>query len=95
MVDRIFLPFVRLGTGSIPSSGMGLSIVKTTLKQYQGTVSVDSTSGMGSTFYIHLAVISWNLSLSQVPLRAIVTESGNGLASDRSLMLVGKEETSE
>ena len=95
MVGRIFLPFVRLGARNVPGSGIGFSIVKTIVEQCEGFVSLDSTPGMGSTFYVHLPVISWNPSPPQVPLRAIVTESGNGLASDRSLMLVGKEESSE
>jgi signal transduction histidine kinase len=95
MVDRIFLPFIRLGTGDIPGAGIGLSIVKTVVEQYEGTVSVDSTPGMGSTFYVHLPVISWNPSLPQAPVQAIVTASGNGTTGDRPHTLAGKEESSE
>lgn len=79
MVDRVFLPFVRLGARNVSGSG-----------------SLVSTPGMGSTFYMHLSIISWNPSLlPQVSLRAIVTVSGNGLASDRPHRLAGKEESFE
>ena len=58
MIDRIFLPFQRLGAGDIPGSGIGLSIVKTVVEQYGGAVSVDSTPGVGSTFYVRLPILS-------------------------------------
>ena len=94
MIDRIFLPFIRLGTGDIAGSGIGLSIVKTVVEQYEGTVSVDSTSGVGSTFYVRLPVISWNPSLPQAPVQGGVTASGNGQTDDRSHTFTGKEESS-
>ena len=59
MLERIFLPFVRLRTEDVPGSGIGLSIVKTVVEQYKGSVRVDSTPGAGSTFYIRLPVLSW------------------------------------
>lgn len=57
MADRIFLPFQRLAPGNIPGSGIGLSIVKTVAEQYEGAVSVDSSPGVGSTFYVRLPVL--------------------------------------
>jgi len=78
MIDRIFLPFIRLGTEDIAGSGIGLSIVKTVVEQYDGKVSVDSTPGMGSTFYLHLPVISLNPPSLQVPVQAVMTATGNG-----------------
>ncbi len=58
MFDRIFLPFQRVAAEDIPGSGIGLSIVKTVVEQYEGEVSVESTPGAGSTFYIRLPVLS-------------------------------------
>ncbi|HEX9154384.1 MAG TPA: ATP-binding protein, partial [Nitrospira sp.] len=57
MADRLFLPFHRLAPGNIPGSGIGLSIVKTVAEQYEGAVSVDSSPGAGSTFYVRLPVL--------------------------------------
>ena len=94
MIDRIFLPFVRLGMTDIAGSGIGLSIVKTVVEQYEGAVSVDSTPGVGSTFYVRLPVISWKPSLSQAPVQAGVAASGNGQTDDRSHTFTGKEESS-
>jgi signal transduction histidine kinase len=58
MFDRIFLPFQRVAAEDIPGSGIGLSIVKTVVEQYEGEVTVESTPGAGSTFYIRLPVLS-------------------------------------
>jgi signal transduction histidine kinase len=57
MLDQIFLPFVRLGTEEVAGSGIGLSIVKTVVQQYKGSVHVDSSPGAGSTFYVRLPVL--------------------------------------
>ncbi|ALA60914.1 sensor histidine kinase [Nitrospira moscoviensis] len=58
MRDRIFLPFSRLVTEEIPGSGIGLSIVKTVVEQYEGEVTVESSPGKGSTFFVRLPVLS-------------------------------------
>jgi hypothetical protein len=94
MLDRIFLPFIRLGTGDITGSGIGLSIVKTVVEQYEGAVHVDSIPGIGSTFYVHLPVISWKPALSQAPVQAVVNASGNGQTGDRPHRLARNEESS-
>lgn len=95
MIDRIFLPFIRLGTGDVAGSGIGLSIVKTVVEQYDGAVSVDSTPGVGSTFYVRLPVIKWNSALSQAPAQASAAASGNGQKTgDGTHTFAGKEESS-
>jgi signal transduction histidine kinase len=58
MLDRIFLPFFRVGSEEVDGSGIGLSIVKTVVEQYKGSVSVQSSPGLGSTFYVLLPVAS-------------------------------------
>ena len=65
MFDRIFLPFQRVAAEDVPGSGIGLSIVKTVVEQYEGEVSVESAPGAGATFYIRLPVLS---RVSQHPL---------------------------
>jgi signal transduction histidine kinase/HAMP domain-containing protein len=62
MFDRIFLPFQRLAIEGVPGSGIGLSIVKTVVEQYDGEVTLESMPGAGSTFYIRLPVLCMNRS---------------------------------
>ncbi|HZN45491.1 MAG TPA: ATP-binding protein [Nitrospiraceae bacterium] len=57
MAERIFLPFQRVAPETIPGSGIGLSIVRAVVGQYGGAVSVQSTPGVGSTFYVRLPVL--------------------------------------
>ena len=83
ILDQIFLPFVRLGTEEVAGSGIGLSIVKTVVEQYKGSVTVDSSPGVGSTFYVRLPV-------PQDPQAA----SEDGQQADRPCMPVATKETS-
>jgi signal transduction histidine kinase len=52
---RVFEPFDRSPrTRDIPGTGLGLAIVRRVAEANQGTLSVDSTLGQGSTFVVHL-----------------------------------------
>ncbi len=57
MTGRIFLPFQRLDTDEA-GAGIGLSIVKTVLDHYGGTIWVDSQPGQGAAFYFTLPVLA-------------------------------------
>ncbi|HWH78751.1 MAG TPA: ATP-binding protein, partial [Candidatus Binatus sp.] len=62
-LSTLFSEFKRLkGTAHIEGTGLGLFIVKTIVESHQGTVSVESIEGTGTTFTIILpaAKDSWN-----------------------------------
>jgi signal transduction histidine kinase len=55
--DNLFAEFVRIKnekTRNISGSGLGLSIVKKVVELYNGTIKVESTPDIGSTFTIRL-----------------------------------------
>ena len=53
---EIFEPFVRVAddVAGIPGSGLGLSTVRAVVEAMGGTIGVDSTVGVGSTFWVEL-----------------------------------------
>ena len=93
MLDRIFLPFVRLGS-AVEGSGIGLCIVKTVVEQYKGSVSVQSSPGSGSTFYVLLPVLSGSPESAQRSGEDAGSEADSEHAADRRAMLVGSKERS-
>lgn len=91
MLDRIFLPFVRVGNVHVAGSGIGLSIVKTVVEQYRGSVSVDSFPGVGSTFYVALPALPQPDVATSVTLNGEL-EIARQQTADQQRMLVGSKE---
>lgn len=52
--DAIFRPFHRLHGSSIEGSGIGLACVRKLLERFGGSIAVESTVGVGSTFRVSL-----------------------------------------
>ena len=54
--ERIFEPFVRLGDGTTPGTGLGLNIAKALVEAHQGRIGIRGASGPGSVFWFTLPV---------------------------------------
>ena len=49
-LERIFDPFVRVGNSAVRGTGLGLAVVQRISEALEGTIAVDSTPGVGTTF---------------------------------------------
>jgi signal transduction histidine kinase/ActR/RegA family two-component response regulator len=56
MMDRLFVPFERLGAEAtgVEGTGLGLALSKRLMEAMGGTLGVDSAPGRGSTFFIEM-----------------------------------------
>ena len=59
-IKKIFHPFTRTDSSNkaeISGIGIGLTLCKKLIKQLNGTIDVESTLGIGSTFRINFPLI--------------------------------------
>lgn len=65
---RLFEAFHRASNvGETPGTGLGLLLVKHCVELHQGRVSLQSQEGSGTTFTVHLPVVSKPIELKQLP----------------------------
>ena len=55
--ERVFEPFIRLNSGSVKGSGIGLAIVKRIIELYGGQVWIESPDGPGSAVIFTLPAL--------------------------------------
>jgi signal transduction histidine kinase len=86
-LSGLFSEFKRLkGTANIEGTGLGLFIVKTIVEAHDGTVTVESEEGVGTTFTIRLpsSKDSWN-SIEPAPAAQAETEASESQRRTRHL----------
>jgi CheY-like chemotaxis protein/anti-sigma regulatory factor (Ser/Thr protein kinase) len=68
-LERLFVPFDRIGleAGTIEGAGLGLTLVQRLVEVMGGTLSVDSTEGVGSTFTFALPATEDPLAPADAP----------------------------
>ena len=99
-IPFLFTAFQRVDeaeTHAIEGTGLGLSIVKQLLDMMQGTVSVDSEYGKGSTFHIELPQDVGNaMPMGEVNLTRMGKENPShspGMLSSSQLMILAVDDT--
>ena len=77
---ELFKPFSRLGMegSDIPGTGIGLSITKQFVERMGGDVGLESTLGLGSTFWLEFSMVGGGLSFD---VRKEETEPARGTAA--------------
>ena len=74
-LDSIFDPFVRVGSSAVRGTGLGLSVVQRISEVMDGTIAVDSTPGVGTTFLFTIPAIAVTESADE---QAELTKAGKG-----------------
>jgi len=96
-IDLIFEPFYRTKSSIIKQgTGLGLTVVRNTVKQHGGWINVDSEVGVGTTFHLYFPLISVENEkktietlehLPVIPVTILVNEPNEGVRQTVSIAL--------
>ena len=87
LMDKIFDPyFTTKDTGE--GTGLGLSVVQGIVKAHEGTITVDSKPGKGTTFHVYLPIIQGEEEPENVPEGPLPTGSERILFVDDEELLM-------
>lgn len=70
-IEKLFMPFERLGLGldSVEGAGIGLALTKKLLQVMGGRIGVESKTGIGSAFWIELPTVEYQPDTLPVAVR--------------------------
>jgi signal transduction histidine kinase len=69
--DGLFTRFFRASNATkraIPGTGLGLAIVSSIVAEHDGTVTVQSAEGVGTTFTVRLPLLPANTEAAPLPV---------------------------
>jgi signal transduction histidine kinase/ligand-binding sensor domain-containing protein/DNA-binding response OmpR family regulator len=87
---QIFKRFIRLKNSAayVPGAGIGLALVKDLVEQHEGTITVHSVIGQGSTFTVALPISSSSESDSEVNEAVVISAVEQVNSSQREQLIV-------
>lgn len=86
----LFQPFNRLGAefSNIEGSGIGLTITHRLVEMMGGEMGVESTFGVGSTFWLELAIASPETNVNQPSSEGLMTDPTQALTTNRTVLAI-------